>query len=188
MVRTDVLIFFVNLVIIIRKMKHYTVIQLQESPLLSPPPPRLQLLDLKITISEIIQLAKLSPAALRLQHQQQQQQQQRQQQYRLKRQVKAWGKELIVHIKLELSNLFPSELKNTAVTVSDLSSITNSPVLLLVLSISLGFNLLAGAQAVWTLLPDQRVDSFVTQFTKSKQASKFAGAFDSLEGEEDEVD
>ena len=89
MVRTDVLIFFVNLVIIIRKMKHYTVIQLQESPLLSPPPPRLQLLDLKITISEIIQLAKLSPAALRLQHQQQQQQQQRQQQYRLKRQVKA---------------------------------------------------------------------------------------------------
>ena len=91
MVRTDVLIFFVNLVIIIRKMKHYTVIQLQESPLLSPPPPpRLQLLDLKITISEIIQLPKLPPAALRLQHQQQQQQQQqRQQQYRLKRQVKA---------------------------------------------------------------------------------------------------
>ena len=89
MVRTDVLIFFVNLVIIIRKMKHYTVIQLQESPLLSPPPPpRLQLLDLKITISEIIQLPNLPPAALRLQHQQQQQQQQRQQQYRLKRQVK----------------------------------------------------------------------------------------------------
>ena len=91
MVRTDVLIFFVNLVIIIRKMKHYTVIQLQESPLLSPPPPpRLQLLDLKITISEIIQLPNLPPAALRLQQQQQQQQQQqRQQQYRLKRQVKA---------------------------------------------------------------------------------------------------
>ena len=92
MARTDVLIFFVNLVIIIRKMKHYTVIQLQESPLLSPPPPpRLQLLDLKITISEIIQLPNLPPAALRLQHQQQQQQQQqqRQQQYRLKRQVKA---------------------------------------------------------------------------------------------------
>ena len=90
MVRTDVLIFFVNLVIIIRKMKHYTVIQLQESP-----PPRLQLLDLKITISEIIQLPNLPPAAaaLRLQRQQQQQQQQeqqqRQQQYRLKRQVKA---------------------------------------------------------------------------------------------------
>ena len=82
-----------------------------------------------------------------------------------------------------MSNLFPSELKNTAVTVSDLSSITNSPVLLVALSISLGFNLLAGGQAVWTLLPDQRVDSFVTQFTKSKQASKFAG-----EGEEDEVD
>ena len=89
MVHTDVLIFFVNLVIIIHKMKPYTVIQLPKSPLLSPPPPRLQLLDLKITISEIIQLAKLSPAALRLQHQQQQQQQQRQQQYRLKRQVKA---------------------------------------------------------------------------------------------------
>ena len=91
MVHTDVLIFFVNLVIIIHKMKQYTVIQLQESPLLSPPPPRLQLLDLKITISEIIQLPKVPPAALRLQHQQQQQQQQqqRQQQYRLKRQVKA---------------------------------------------------------------------------------------------------
>ena len=94
MVRTDVLIFFVNLVIIIRKMKHYTVIQLQESPLLSPPPPpRLQLLDLKITISEIIQLPNLPPAAaalrLQRQQQQQQQQQQRQQQYRLKRQVKA---------------------------------------------------------------------------------------------------
>ena len=146
-----------------------------------------------ITINKIIQLPNLPPP-LRLQHrqqhqqQQQQQLQQQQQQRRLKRQVKAWGNELIEHIKLELSNLFPSELKNTAVTVSDLSSITNSPVLLLALSISLGFNLLAGAQAVWTLLPDQRVDSFVTQFTKSKQASKFAGAFDSLEGEEDEVD
>ena len=96
MVRTDVLIFFVNLVIIIRKMKHYTVIQLQESPLLSPPPPpRLQLLDLKITISEIIQLPNLPPP-LRLQHRQQQQQQQQQQlqqqqqqQRRLKKQVKA---------------------------------------------------------------------------------------------------
>jgi len=81
-----------------------------------------------------------------------------------------------------------SELKNTAVTVSAPNSITNSPVLLVALAISIGFNLLAGAQAVRTLLPDQRVDSFVTQFTESKQgeeiaaiaASKFAGVFDSL--------
>merc|ERR1712142_98491 len=67
-----------------------------------------------------------------------------------------------------------SELKNTAVTVSAPSSITNSPVLLVALAISLGFNLLAGAQAVRTLLPDQRVDSFVTQLIDAKQAEEIS--------------
>ena len=73
-------------------------------------------------------------------------------------------------------------------TVSAPSSITNSPVLLLVLVISIGFNILAGAQAVTTLLPDQRVDSLVTQFTDAKQgeeivnlaATRFASIFEDL--------
>ena len=73
-------------------------------------------------------------------------------------------------------------------TVSAPSSITNSPVMLLVLVISIGFNILAGAQAVTTLLPGQRVDSLVTQFTDAKQgeefvnlaATRFASIFDDL--------
>ena len=60
--------------------------------------------------------------------------------------------------------------------------------LLLVLVISLGFNILAGAQAVSTLLPDQRVDSLVTQFIDAKQVEEIgslvAGGLEELFDEE----
>ena len=73
-------------------------------------------------------------------------------------------------------------------TVSAPSSITNSPVLLMVLVISIGFNILAGAQAVTTLLPDQRVDSLVTQFIDAKQVQEIgrvvAGGLEELLDEE----
>ena len=73
-------------------------------------------------------------------------------------------------------------------TVSAPSSITNSPVLLLVLVISIGFNILAGAQAVTTLLPDQRVDSLVTQFIDAKEVQEIgrvvAGGLEELLDEE----
>merc|ERR1711892_224610 len=57
------------------------------------------------------------------------------------------------------------ELKNTAVSVSAPSPVTSSPVLLMVLVLSIGFNLLAGAQAATDLLTEQRMDHLVTQFT-----------------------
>merc|ERR1711892_161889 len=57
------------------------------------------------------------------------------------------------------------ELKNTAVSVSAPSPVTSSPVLLMVLVLSIGFNLLVGAQAARGLLTEQRMDHLVTQFT-----------------------
>ena len=73
-------------------------------------------------------------------------------------------------------------------TVSAPSSITNSPVMLLVLVISIGFNILAGAQAVTTLLPGQRVDSLVTQFIDAKEVQEIgrvvAGGLEELLDEE----
>ena len=47
--------------------------------------------------------------------------------------------------------------------------------LLMVLVLSIGFNLIAGAQAARSLLSDQRMDHLVTQFTESKEMEEFGG-------------
>ena len=46
---------------------------------------------------------------------------------------------------------------------------TSSPVLLMVLVLSIGFNMIAGAQAAKTLLPEQRMDHLVTNINVSQE-------------------
>ena len=45
----------------------------------------------------------------------------------------------------------------------------------MVLVLSIGFNLIAGAQAARTLLPEQRMDHLVTQFTESQDMEELGG-------------
>ena len=71
--------------------------------------------------------------------------------------------------------LFLSELKNSAVSVTAPSFITSSPMVLMVLILSIGFNLIAGAQAARTLIPEQRMDHLVTQFTESQEIEELGG-------------
>ena len=52
---------------------------------------------------------------------------------------------------------------------------TSSPVLLMVFVISIGFNLIAGAQAARTLMSEQRVDNLVTQFTEAQDMEGLGG-------------
>ena len=71
--------------------------------------------------------------------------------------------------------LFLSELKNSAVSVTAPSSITSSPMVLMVLILSIGFNLIAGAQAARTLIPEQRMDHLVTQFIEAQDMEGLGG-------------
>ena len=63
----------------------------------------------------------------------------------------------------------PSELKNKAVTVTAPTSISSSPMLLMVLVLSIGFNLIAGAQAARTIIPQQRMDHLVSNINVAEE-------------------
>ena len=60
-------------------------------------------------------------------------------------------------------------MKNSAVSVSVPNPVTSSPVLLMVLVVSIGFNLLVGAQVATTIFSEQRMDDLVTQFSASEE-------------------
>ena len=52
---------------------------------------------------------------------------------------------------------------------------TSSPVVLMVLVLSIGFNLIAGAHAARTLMSEQRMDHLVTQFTEAQEIEELGG-------------
>ena len=66
-------------------------------------------------------------------------------------------------------------MKNSAVSVSVSNPVTSSPLMLMVLVISIGFNLLAGALAATNILSEQRMDDIVTQFNASEEMAAFGG-------------
>ena len=72
-------------------------------------------------------------------------------------------------------------MKNSAVTVSSnpISSVASSPVLLVILIISLGFNLLVGLQGASSILGEERMDNLVTQFTNTENIREIGSLLDS---------
>merc|ERR1719291_1352684 len=69
------------------------------------------------------------------------------------------------HKKIEEVTKNLSELKNSAVSVSVPNPVTSSPMLLIFLVVSIGFNLLVGMQVATTIFSEQRMDDLVTQFS-----------------------
>ena len=65
------------------------------------------------------------------------------------------------------------------VSSNPLSSVASSPVLLVILVISLGFNLLVGLQGASSILGEERMDSLVTQFTNTENIREIGSLLDS---------
>ena len=76
---------------------------------------------------------------------------------------------------MRIKILLPSELKDSAVSVSVPNPVTSSPVLLMVLIVSIGFNLLVGMQVATSIFSEQKMDDIVTQFIASDEMAGLGG-------------